>query len=503
MNISHIRLYITIVPQLLLRICFCSMGNCISDLLGPPVCSTCSTALHCAKCHPAASLPSPAPSSASIEIGTVAVQVGDAGGNGSQCAHAQIDVLKAAKELSIAASTAAAAPFDAKDFERRCAGVDTRAIDLTALQSLIRAEVGAMARLTSTDQRHAERIHMALKHRQARLWSQLAEALFERAAASSSTNPKTIGGAACHNLLANLEAEAEGSVRREIDTLLRALASGCEPVTLPEYDASEGEAEAEEADQEGGAAQPVKAALTVEEKNAGAHTGRGWELPASAKPAASKPAPAAATATASASKAAPPKATTAAPSAAATKNKRTPWIEPKEEFHFCYFFPDPALPCNAFMQNRPCTRGNCTFAHSDTSFTRFLSILDSARVSLDVCVFTITNDSITQSLIAAKKRGVKVRLITDDDCADGQGSDIRELQQNGIDVRLDASPAHMHNKFVVIDSRLVITGSFNWTVQAVTGNRENIVVTNNVQMRDAFASEFANLWAVFQKNLLS
>ena len=69
-------------------------------------------------------------------------------------------------------------------------------------------------------------------------------------------------------------------------------------------------------------------------------------------------------------------------------------------------------------------------------------------------------------------------------------------------MRLDNSPAHMHNKFVVIDGQVCITGSFNWTVQAVTANRENVLVTNNRECVQSFAGEFANLWTLFAKNTI-
>lgn len=136
----------------------------------------------------------------------------------------------------------------------------------------------------------------------------------------------------------------------------------------------------------------------------------------------------------------------------------------------------------ASSQKRKCTRGNCDFAHQDTSFSRFLSVLDSATKTLDVCVFTITNDEIARSLVNAHKRGVNVRCITDDECSLAKGlihiwsmfdlelflspmlfeggtfpftlcltawfifilfrfagSDIFDMWQNGIDVRLDST----------------------------------------------------------------
>eukprot|EP00878_Enallax_costatus_P030730 GHUV01033509.1.p1 GENE.GHUV01033509.1~~GHUV01033509.1.p1 ORF type:complete len:145 (+),score=38.82 GHUV01033509.1:271-705(+) len=76
------------------------------------------------------------------------------------------------------------------------------------------------------------------------------------------------------------------------------------------------------------------------------------------------------------------------------------------------FFPDPALPCH-YMAN--CRRKNCNFAHQLTSLGRLQQYLASARSSIDVCVFTITCDEITRILLEAKQRGVRIRIISDND----------------------------------------------------------------------------------------
>ena len=60
---------------------------------------------------------------------------------------------------------------------------------------------------------------------------------------------------------------------------------------------------------------------------------------------------------------------------------------------------------------------------------------------------------------------------------------------------------HMHNKFVIIDSHILVTGSFNWTSQAVTGNQENLVIIEPSQdIIKAYQSEYDKLWEQFKEN---
>ncbi|PNH11182.1 Mitochondrial cardiolipin hydrolase [Tetrabaena socialis] len=58
------------------------------------------------------------------------------------------------------------------------------------------------------------------------------------------------------------------------------------------------------------------------------------------------------------------------------------------------FFPDAKLPCRYARKPGGCQHQYCNFAHDATNLTRFLGYLASAKSTLDICVFTITNDDI-------------------------------------------------------------------------------------------------------------
>lgn len=63
--------------------------------------------------------------------------------------------------------------------------------------------------------------------------------------------------------------------------------------------------------------------------------------------------------------------------------------------------------------------------------------------------------------------------------ANTQGSDIAQLRAAGIPVVTDRDQYHMHHKFAILDGRIVVNGSFNWTRQAVLYNQENLVICDN------------------------
>lgn len=134
------------------------------------------------------------------------------------------------------------------------------------------------------------------------------------------------------------------------------------------------------------------------------------------------------------------------------------------------FFPDACLPCRNYLQGQACTRRSCKYAHEPTSLSKLLTVLNAATSSLEVCVFCITCNEIADVLEAAAKRGVMVRIITDDEMAKTTGSDVERLSRvHGIQCRHDGNArSHMHHKFAVIDGSVLVTGSFSACARALS-----------------------------------
>ena len=134
------------------------------------------------------------------------------------------------------------------------------------------------------------------------------------------------------------------------------------------------------------------------------------------------------------------------------------------------------------------------FSPGETCLGAILDQLEDARRSIDVCVFTITDDRIARALLAAHERGIKLRVITDNDKANDEGSDVWKLERAGIPVRVDRTEWHMHHKFAVFDGRIALTGSYNWTRGAARNNEENLVLCEDERFVTAFRWEFERLW---------
>ena len=128
---------------------------------------------------------------------------------------------------------------------------------------------------------------------------------------------------------------------------------------------------------------------------------------------------------------------------------------------------------------------------------RIVRLFEQARRSVDVCVFTITDDRITRAIEAAHRRGVRLRIVTDDEKQLDPGSDIERITTVGVQVRMDNTGFHMHHKFALFDGSLLLTGSYNWTRSASLHNEENFIITSEPRLLNAFSGLFEKLWSQF------
>jgi phosphatidylserine/phosphatidylglycerophosphate/cardiolipin synthase-like enzyme len=117
-----------------------------------------------------------------------------------------------------------------------------------------------------------------------------------------------------------------------------------------------------------------------------------------------------------------------------------------------------------------------------------------ARNTLDVCVFTISDDRISDLLIQRHRQGIKVRVLTDNEKLLDEGSDIGKIDRAGIPVKVDRTENHMHHKFAIFDGQGVLTGSYNWTRSAEAYNQENVLLTYRPHIVAEYEACFEDLW---------
>lgn len=115
-----------------------------------------------------------------------------------------------------------------------------------------------------------------------------------------------------------------------------------------------------------------------------------------------------------------------------------------------------------------------------------------AKKTIDIAVYEIDNQIITEALISAKKRGVIVRLVTDTDYM-GETS-ITSLKAANVPIVDDNRSAIMHNKFIIIDSEFIWTGSFNATENDANKNNNNSMIIKSKELSENYTYEFNEMF---------
>ena len=134
------------------------------------------------------------------------------------------------------------------------------------------------------------------------------------------------------------------------------------------------------------------------------------------------------------------------------------------------------------------------FSPHGGAMSAIVAEVDAARRSVDVAAYLITARQFVDALDAARRRGVRVRIILDKKHAGGIYSAapaIGPVAQADLPVWRDGRHKEAHNKVILIDGHTVITGSFNFTDPAEERNAENLlIIRGKPDIFAAYQSDF-------------
>lgn len=133
-------------------------------------------------------------------------------------------------------------------------------------------------------------------------------------------------------------------------------------------------------------------------------------------------------------------------------------------------------------------KGGCTAA--------VVRELDCAKKSIRVQAYSFTSAPIAKALVEAKKRGVDIEILLDKSQRSERYSSADFVAHAGIPTFIDAAHAIAHNKIIIVDGEVVLTGSFNFTKAAEEKNAENLLVIYD----KALAAKYRENWEVHRRH---
>lgn len=125
-------------------------------------------------------------------------------------------------------------------------------------------------------------------------------------------------------------------------------------------------------------------------------------------------------------------------------------------------------------------------------------VIDQAQNSIYMQAYGLTHRDIIDALIWAKQRGVEVNILLDRSNLTQKHSKIEELERAGINVSIDKVAGIAHNKVVIVDNQITITGSFNFTASAAKRNAENVVIIRNADIAHRYLQNWLARKAINQ-----
>lgn len=137
------------------------------------------------------------------------------------------------------------------------------------------------------------------------------------------------------------------------------------------------------------------------------------------------------------------------------------------------------------------------FSPEGTAQQLVLNVIDSAKSSIRMIGYNFTAKDIAQALISARKRGVDVKVVLDHKENQNRYSQavMNLLVNANIGVRTSDYYRIQHDKVIIVDSKHVETGSFNFTSSAEKYNSENaIVMWNAPQLANEYLKHWQSRW---------
>jgi len=134
------------------------------------------------------------------------------------------------------------------------------------------------------------------------------------------------------------------------------------------------------------------------------------------------------------------------------------------------------------------------FSTTGTALDIILNAIHQAKRDIHVSAYIFTSKPVSLALLEAKKRGVNIKILADKKANGNKYSAVTFLKNHQIETCLTDYYAIMHNKFMVIDTNTVQTGSFNYSTNAAKRNAENVIVINNKDVANAYEQEFNRLY---------
>jgi phosphatidylserine/phosphatidylglycerophosphate/cardiolipin synthase-like enzyme len=137
------------------------------------------------------------------------------------------------------------------------------------------------------------------------------------------------------------------------------------------------------------------------------------------------------------------------------------------------------------------------FTRNDSVATVIGRLIEQTAISMDAALYRFNNPNLVTAISECIRRGVSIRLVLDFQKFQNDFKTRELLAIGHFPFRVLSGPqgkGKMHHKFAILDNRIAISGSYNWTLESEEENYENLVILRNPQAVAFYCHEFELLW---------
>jgi phosphatidylserine/phosphatidylglycerophosphate/cardiolipin synthase-like enzyme len=148
----------------------------------------------------------------------------------------------------------------------------------------------------------------------------------------------------------------------------------------------------------------------------------------------------------------------------------------------------PKTPTGNFNQNG--TNIQIYYSGENDVLVRIIEEVSKAQTQIRFAAFSFTDYDLAKAMMDRAAVGVGVSGVFETTGSETAAAELRTLYCAGIPVFQDGNPGVLHHKFIVIDGETVITGSFNFSSNAVNSNDENLIIIRNADIAALYLQEW-------------
>ncbi len=142
------------------------------------------------------------------------------------------------------------------------------------------------------------------------------------------------------------------------------------------------------------------------------------------------------------------------------------------------------------------TRMDVFFSPDDHVLAALVPLLEQAQESIYFLAYSFTSNQLGDILRQKAEDGLTVAGVMDDgQVKSNQGTEFDPFRRDGLDVRRDGIDGLMHHKVFIIDKKIVVFGSYNFSQSAEETNDENLIILYDPVIAEQFLLEFQRVWA--------